>query len=107
MPVEGDKHPNTEENVNRAPLSHGVYQFYESQTVTYIGHASGTGVTVRSRLQAHKLGAEGLCTRTATHFKYEETETAISREEALLSEYTREHGQLPRCNDGIRGGAAG
>lgn len=104
MPIGGDKRPNTQDNVNRAPLSHGVYQLYEGPTVTYIGRASGTAVTIRSRLQAHKGGAEGVCTRAATHFKHEETEAAIPREEALLTEYMREHGQLPRCNNVMPGG---
>ena len=105
MPIQGKKYPNTQENVDKAPQSHGVYQFYNGETITYIGQASGTSVTIRSRLQAHKRGDEGACTQAATDYKREETEAAISREEALLVEYANSHGgQLPRCNSVMPGG---
>ena len=66
MPIDSERYEFTDENVAEAPAKHGVYQLEENGTITYIGRASGTGVTIRSRLQSHKSGAEGRCTAIAT-----------------------------------------
>jgi len=89
----------TESNVNQAPAEHGVYQLYDGNTTTYIGRAAGEGVTIRSRLQSHRRGDEGPCTKAATHYRREVTSRSIARERELLDEYKGTHGKLPRCND--------
>ena len=99
MPISGDMHTFTWENIGNSPASHGVYALYDGGTTTYIGRASGTGVTIRSRLSSHKRGDEGSCTKAATHYRREVTEAPISRERELLTEYVSSYGRLPRCND--------
>lgn len=91
--------PFTTENVNRAPQSHGVYQLFDGDITIYIGRATGKGVTIRSRLQDHKLGREGLCTQRATHYRREATSPPVARENELLEKFYNRYGQLPRCND--------
>jgi hypothetical protein len=99
MPISGDKYEFTSNNVNSSPAQHGVYQLYDGDVTIYIGRASGTGVTIRSRLQNHYSGNEGPCTQGATHYRGEVTEYAIAREKELLDEYYRINRRLPRCND--------
>ena len=99
MSIQGEKYPFTQENVDRAPEKHGVYVLYDDGTTIYIGRAAGQGVTIRSRLQAHKRGDEGKCTQSASHYRREVTESAVSREEDLLEEFKKAHGKLPRCNE--------
>ena len=99
MPISGDSYPFTQDNVNKAPAQHGVYQLEEGSEITYIGRASGDGVTIRSRLQSHYRGDEGPCTKAATHYQREVTNRPIAREKELLDEYVRQHGRLPACND--------
>lgn len=99
MTISGKKYPFTDDNVNAAPQKHGVYELCEDNETTYIGRASGDGVTIRSRLQSHKSGREGPCTKRASHYKREVTSSPVSREKELISEYFNRHGRLPRCND--------
>ena len=99
MPISGKLYAFTQDNVNRAPAEHGVYQLYEDEATTYIGRAAGDGVTIRSRLQSHFRGDEGSCTQAATDYKREVSSKPISRERELIDEYERGHGGLPRCND--------
>ena len=99
MPITGDKYPFTEENVNKAPAEHGVYQLYDGDVTIYIGRASGEGVTIRSRLQSHYRGDEGPCTEAATHYRREVISRPIARESELLDKYEEKYGELPRCND--------
>ncbi len=99
MPIAGDRYPFTQDYVNRAPAQHGVYQLEEGNVITYIGRASGDGVTIRSRLQSHYRGDEGPCTKAAKHYRREVTNRPIAREKELLDEFHRQHGRFPRCND--------
>lgn len=98
MPINGDKYEFSEKNVNNAPDVHGVYALYEGDVLTYYGRAAGDGVTIRSRLQSHRRGAEGPCTEGATHYRREQTTRPIARELELLQEYEKAYGRLPRCN---------
>ena len=99
MPITGDKYDFTEKNVNASPEKHGVYALFDGDELTYYGRAVGDGVTIRSRLQAHRGGYEGKCTQKATSYMREITEAARTREVELLEEYKRRYGKLPRCNE--------
>lgn len=99
MSITGKLYDFTESNVNQAPVNHGVYQLYDGPTTIYIGRAAGDGVTIRSRLQSHRRGDEGPCTKAAAHYKREVTSRPIARESELIDEYEEAHGKLPRCND--------
>ena len=99
MPITGELYGFTKENVDKAPASHGVYALFENGVLTYIGRASGTGVTIRSRLQSHYSGNEGRCTQAATHYRREVCANPITREKELIDEYYAAHRRLPRCND--------
>lgn len=88
-------------NVNAAPEAHGVYVLYNSTGIIYIGRASGLGVTIRSRLQAHIRGDEGYCTKQANAFWTEVNSDPVSREAWLLSNFRSQHGRLPRCNERV------
>lgn len=87
--------------VDSAPASPGVYVLYDGPEVIFIGKSD---VSIRSRLQDHLNGAEGPCTKGATHYKREVTEADEARayEEELLVEYAQEHDyELPRCHQVI------
>ncbi len=99
MPISGDKHKFADEVIVNSPEKAGVYALYDGDETIYIGRAQGGTTTIRSRLQAHKRGDEGDCTKGATHYQRELTESAVIREKELLEEYKRNNGgRLPRCN---------
>jgi excinuclease UvrABC nuclease subunit len=100
MPIGGEKYAFTKENVGNAPDEHGVYALYDNSTLIYIGRAAGKDVTISSRLQSHKSGDEGACTKNASHYKRETTSSPIGREKELVQEYKDSNSdELPRCND--------
>jgi hypothetical protein len=101
MPIGGDKYTFNKDNVDRAPAQHGVYALYDGDALIYYGRASGEGVTIRSRLQSHLAGNEGSCTKKATSYRRETTESAKTREVALLEEFQRQYRTLPRCNEKV------
>lgn len=91
----------TDENIDRAPNAHGVYELYDGAELIYIGRAAGDGVSMRSRLRDHKSGREGDCTTQATHFHCIETEDAESEEGYRLGWQKATFGKLPRCNERV------
>ncbi len=99
MTITADKIQFTDANIKEAPAEAGVYVLYEGETIIYFGRAQGGDVTIRSRLEDHRAGREGPCTKNATGFKVEITSSAITREKELLEEYKNTHGSLPRCNE--------
>ena len=101
MPIPGNWFAFTEDNVEKAPDKPGVYALYDGDELIYIGRAMGEGVTIRSRLQDHKSGREGPCTKGASHYKRALTPSPAAREKALLIEYRKAKGELPRCNERI------
>ena len=101
MPIPGKRFRFTGTNVERAPEKPGIYVLYDGEELIYIGRAMGSGVTIRSRLQDHKSGKEGLCTKGASHYKRALTPSPAAREKALLNEYKEAKGRLPRCNERI------
>ena len=84
MPISGDLYAFTKENVDNSPDSHGVYALYDGTTLIYYGRAAGKDVTIRSRLQRHFAGKEGVCTQKATHYRREKTENTAAREAELV-----------------------
>lgn len=103
MPIQGEFLEFNEGNVALAHGDCGVYALYEKADADmpiYIGRASGTGVTVRSKLRAHLGGHAGACTAQAAWFKQEPDPYPVARERELLDEYQRaNNGQLPPCNN--------
>ncbi len=101
MTIAADKIQFTETNINEAHAEAVVYVLYEGETNIYFGRAQGGDVTVRSRLEDHRAGREGPCTKNATGFKVEITSSAVTREKELLEEYKSTHASLPRCNEKV------
>ena len=99
MPIGGDKYEFSQKNVDGSPAQAGVYALYDNLQISYYGRAQGDTVTIRSRLQSHKAGRDGVCTQGATHYRREPTSTPIAREKELLDEYKTSNGKLPRCNE--------
>lgn len=99
MPMTGDLYPFTQKNVDNSPNTSGNYALYRDGTLIYYGMASGRFSTIRVRLQRHKRGDEGACTRRATHYRREIRQDAEARERQLLREYYAIYGRLPECND--------
>lgn len=95
-PVAFNKH-----NVDNVVQDQGVYVLYSGDQIIYIGRAAGETTTIRSRLQDHWAGREGVCTSRATHFSYEVCTFPVSREVDLLNWYKSKHGGLPSCNSRV------
>ena len=103
MPIKGQFYEFNEDNIARAHDARGVYALYyraDADMPVYIGRAFGTGVTIRSRLRAHKSGTAGVRTQRALWFKQEIDSFPVVRERRLIGEHKHTHaGRLPRCND--------
>ena len=99
MPIAGQIIAFTDYNISIAPDRMGVYALYQDGELSYYGMAEST--TIRDRLRTHKGGAEGPCTKAATHFNTELTSAPISREKELLEEFQRQYGRLPKCNERV------
>jgi len=98
MDISGEKYPFTQNNVDKSPTSHGVYALYDEIVTIYIGKGNGIN-GIRARLQAHKRGDEGACTKGASHYRREVCNNPIARERELIQGYIRINGKLPRCNN--------
>ncbi len=98
MALSGDKRSFTKENVDNSPTADGVYALYDDGVTIYIGKGDGEN-GIRARLQAHKRGDEGSCTKNASHYRRETCSNPTTKEKALLQEYKDANGKLPRCND--------
>lgn len=84
MAISGDKYSFTQENVDRSSTQNGIYALYDGNETIYIGRGDGEN-GIRARLQAHKRGDEGSCTKYATHYRREITSyTFIKRTSALV-----------------------
>jgi excinuclease UvrABC nuclease subunit len=98
MPISGDFYEFKKSNVDQSPDSPGVYALWDGSELIYYGRAE---TSIRQRLQRHYAGDAGRCTQGATQYQRERTMFSVSQEKALLIEYKREHGRLPRCNERI------
>jgi len=100
MALSGSKYDFTQENVDKSPTEGGVYALYDDDVIIYIGKGDGEN-GIRERLQAHKRGDEGDCTKNASHYRRETCPNPKVREGKLLEEYKSAYDRLPRCNDVI------
>jgi len=101
MPIPCEKFRFDLESIKHSPDRAGVYALYDGDEIIYYGRADGLTVTIRSRLEAHRSGQEGPCTKNPTHYSREVLARPAERERELLEEYMTLHdGQLPRCNGG-------
>lgn len=100
MPICGNKHRFTDTSISDSPTDIGVYVLYEHLELIYVGKGDGEG-GIKSRLQSHKRGDEGKCTKAATSYKAERDKNPSARERYLLKEYFQKHKRLPRCNKRI------
>ena len=99
MPINQQLRDFTDDNISKAPASPGVYGlYYTSGECVYYGSAT---ISIRARLQAHKRGDEGECTRIASFYNWELSNTPLARERQLLREFQQQYGRLPACNDVI------
>lgn len=98
MAISGDKYTFTQENVDKSPTGKGVYALYDESVTIYIGKGEGEN-GIRERLQAHKRGDEGSCTKNASHYRREVCSNPTTREKQELEAYKKANGKLPRCND--------
>ena len=98
MAIYGDRYSFTQENVDESLTGSGVYALYDGDITIYIGRGDGEN-GIRARLQAHKRGDEGSCTKNASHYRRETCTNPIIREGALLSEYLQINDRLPLCNN--------
>lgn len=85
--------------LDEVPNVLGVYELADDNDyIIYIGSGK-----LRDRL-AHWKSSNDSCKLQARKFRFEELysdERCRQRERALLREYEREHGKLPRCNERI------
>lgn len=102
MPVNSKEYAFTQENVNGAPDTIGVYALLASNKgVLYYGRAMGDGVTIRSRLKAHLAGkGDPVAARTA-FYKRETCSNPEAREKELLRAFEAQYGHLPMGNQRI------
>ena len=90
----------SEENTKNIPEKPGVYAFYDKKNVLiYIGSSSN----LRERFRHYWTTnfEEDPCKRATKKYKREFTSNYEAREKALLEQYKREHGKLPKCNEKI------
>ena len=84
------------DKLDEVPDVFGVYELADDNDyIIYVG--SGR---LRDRLRGWK-SSDDQCIMQARKFRYEELysdERCRQRERALLREYERQHGKLPRCN---------
>ncbi len=79
MAISGDKYTFTDKNISNSPTSKGVYALYDGEITIYIGKGDGAN-GIRERLQAHKRGDEGSCTKGASHYRREVCDNPATRE---------------------------
>jgi hypothetical protein len=90
-------YPFTDEEIEKAPETRGVYQLNEHTTTIYIGAADCPG-GIRGCLQEEKAGMKGSCTKKATSVAFEIDNNPHKRERELLQEHVQVFNRLPRCN---------
>ena len=97
MPIFGEKHRFTRNNVDLAPDEPGVYALHVGGEVAYYGCTRGRE-TIRERLSEHLWSRQEPGRNTVKLFAYEVTRFPLSRECALLEEHKRKNWRLPEFN---------
>lgn len=96
----GTRYKFTRENLARAPQKTGVYQLYDQGQVIYIGKASGSTATIRSRLQGHYRDDITSKLQEVSHY----TRLVVSDPDVtareMLATYRMVHSQFPTWNAG-------
>ena len=98
MTLQGERYRFSDDDIAHAPERSGIYVLYNGPQIIFIGKATGKS-TIKSKLQSHKRGNEGPCTRHATHFVREISPSPANREHDLLQEYKNLYLRLPACNE--------
>ena len=88
--------PFTRAMIEYAPETVGVYGFFESEGIIYIGKAVD-GMTIKSCLLLHQDASFGDCTRKATAYTWEIISWPSARETELLAAFFKTHDHDPRC----------
>lgn len=83
--------------ISSAPSHQGVFWLWAGDELIFIGRATGQ-TTIKSCLADHCAGDRGSCTQKATHYGWEISRFAASREAELLEGFLAEHKRLPRCH---------
>jgi hypothetical protein len=97
MPISKQKYKRlTTANVEKAPQKSGVYALYAGSALIYLGGTDEKSATIRSRLKGHV----GAAPKEATRYKRETAVKPAIRLQALLREYTKANGRLPKYNNG-------
>jgi hypothetical protein len=90
--------PFTAQDISRAPRAPGIYMLYRSGRLIYVGMAEHRG-GIRAKLEAHRRGEHGACTRAATAFLCEPAaDPGRAQREYLLAHRAHHGGGLPPCN---------
>lgn len=98
MPLFGEKHPFTRENVELVPDEPGVFALYGELEVAFYGAACGEE-TLRSCLILHLWGHQPPGRGEAQRFAFEVTRFPMARRLALLEEHRRTNRRLPPYNE--------
>jgi len=98
MVISGDRYTFSQGNVDKSPTGKGVYALYDGSITIYIGKGAGEN-GIRERLQSHKRGDEGICTKNASEYRREVCTNPATRERQELEAYKKANYKLPRCND--------
>jgi hypothetical protein len=97
MPIESPRFPFNPGEIGSAPEEEGVYVLWQGRELIYVGRAVGRFLTLRRCLSDHCSGTFGPCTQNATHYGWELSKVAVSREAELRDEFVEEFGRRPRC----------
>jgi excinuclease UvrABC nuclease subunit len=96
MPIAKKWSRYTKDNIRTIPGVYGAYELSDgSKHVVYIGEGN-----LQDRLLAH-FAASSDPTPGISYFRYVTTgskQRAVQRQNALLSEFMKKHGRLPRYN---------
>ena len=97
MPIRNQKYRLTRAMVDGAPDDGGVFALWAHDELIYVGRATDSA-TIRRRLGEH-LERRHECTAEATHYSWELSLRAATREAEILQDYMAQIGKKPRCNE--------
>jgi len=94
--------------VEDAPDSKGVYALWLDDEIIYLGHAAGTGNTIRSRLK-QLLAERASASKRPTHYSWELCANPLEREKQLIEQLGGIPGAqaIPQKGEAERKGSSG